>query len=101
MSKWRALAVSVWNGPFYIGKLERPVSTGEAILKIMETAWRGVLMAGLGWSAIMIVVGVLAFISEITYESQEDDMALEAAVDEALAEDAPVDADWSDAPLEE
>lgn len=33
----------VWNGPFHIGKLSPPVSVGDALLKMLETAWRLIL----------------------------------------------------------
>jgi hypothetical protein len=31
---------AIWNGPFYIGKLSQPVSIGDTLMKILETAWR-------------------------------------------------------------
>ena len=39
-----ATARAVWNGPFYIGKLARPVSLGEVALKLLETIWRSVIV---------------------------------------------------------
>lgn len=33
----------VWNGPFHIGKLSPPVSVGDVLLKVLETAWRLIL----------------------------------------------------------
>ena len=44
---------AIWNGPFYAGPLVRPVSVGDAILKLLETIWRAsvaiiALAAGLG-----------------------------------------------------
>ena len=34
---------SIWNGPFYVGRLSSPVSVGDVLLKILETAWRAVI----------------------------------------------------------
>ena len=34
------IARAVWNGPFYVGPLERPVSVGDVLLKTLETLWR-------------------------------------------------------------
>jgi hypothetical protein len=35
---------AVWNGPFYVGPLSRPVSVGDVILIALETLWRGILL---------------------------------------------------------
>lgn len=35
---------SIWRGPFYVGPLVRPVSTGDAILKFLETIWRSIFI---------------------------------------------------------
>lgn len=48
------LTRSIWRGPFYVGPLVRPVSTGDAILKVMETIWRFIV--------IFFVLGVVAAI---------------------------------------
>jgi hypothetical protein len=37
---FKSVIISIWNGPFHIGELSRPVSVGEAILKIFESIWR-------------------------------------------------------------
>ena len=34
---------SIWNGPFHVGRLSSPVSVGDVLLKILETAWRAVI----------------------------------------------------------
>jgi len=36
--------VSVWRGPFYIGKLQSPTSLGDLLAKIFETVWQIVLL---------------------------------------------------------
>lgn len=51
----KAFLLALWNGPFHVGPLERPVSTGDAILKILETAWR----AGLLLIAILLIGSIL------------------------------------------
>lgn len=33
----------IWNGPFHIGPLTRPVSVGDVLIKILETLWRAVI----------------------------------------------------------
>ena len=37
---WRA----IWNGPFYIGRLEQPVTVGDVLMKCLETLWRGLIV---------------------------------------------------------
>lgn len=49
---WRA----IWNGPFYIGKLERPVSVGDAIMKILETLWRVGIIGLIGFAALLVAL---------------------------------------------
>lgn len=41
---------SIWNGPFYVGKLVQPVSVGDVFLKILEVLWR----------ALVVIVGIVA-----------------------------------------
>lgn len=43
-ARFRRAARAVWNGPFWIGPLTRPVSTGDAILKVLETIWKGIVV---------------------------------------------------------
>lgn len=38
------LLLAIWNGPFYVGPLTRPISLGDAIMKVLETAWRAVVI---------------------------------------------------------
>lgn len=42
----------VWNGPFYVGPLSRPVSVGDVLLKSLETFWRALLII-----VVAVVVG--------------------------------------------
>lgn len=37
---WASAGRKIWNGPFYVGRLERPITFGEALLKLLEVAWR-------------------------------------------------------------
>jgi hypothetical protein len=46
---------SVWNGPFFIGKLAQPVSVGDVILKSLEVVYR----------LIIVVIGLLAAVAAI------------------------------------
>ena len=55
------LTGSIWRGPFYVGPLVRPVSTGDAILKVMETIWRLIV--------VFFVLGVVAAIFLILWEN--------------------------------
>ena len=34
---------SIWNGPFFVGKLTQPVSVGDVLLKMLEVLWRGLV----------------------------------------------------------
>jgi hypothetical protein len=43
----------VWNGPFYVGKLTRPVSLGDALMKVLETVWRGAILFAIVIAAIV------------------------------------------------
>ncbi len=50
----KGLLQKVWNGPFYIGALSRPVSVGDALLKTLETLWRAIILI----LAVLLVAGV-------------------------------------------
>lgn len=49
---WRA----IWNGPFYIGRLTRPVSVGDVLMKLLETLWRVILLGIVAFGALLAVV---------------------------------------------
>lgn len=53
----KGIARAVWNGPFYVGPLERPVSVGDVLLKTLETIWR----------TILVVVGTLITVAIAIY----------------------------------
>ena len=50
----------VWNGPFYVGPLVQPISVGSAILKVLEVAWRSLIVF------LIIVLSTLLFTSAST-----------------------------------
>lgn len=47
---------AVWNGPFHVGKISRPVSVGDALLKLLETLWRAAV------AAVAIILTIIATI---------------------------------------
>lgn len=47
---------SIWNGPFFIGKLSQPVSVGDVALKTLEVLWRGMVAV----IALIIAIGAAA-----------------------------------------
>jgi hypothetical protein len=63
---WRA----IWNGPFFIGPLTRPVSVGDVMMKVLETAWR---------AAVLIVGAVGAFVAWSSIQSSLNERARNAA----------------------
>lgn len=44
MATFGVVVRRVWNGPFYIGKLEQPATVGDVLLKVLETLWRAFLV---------------------------------------------------------
>ena len=64
---WR----KIWDGPFYIGRLSRPVSVGDAIIKVLETLWR---------ASIILITIVLLLLSvyyiQYRYSKWKDDLAI-------------------------
>ena len=53
---------AVWNGPFYIGELAQPVSVGDVLMKVLETAWR---------AAVIVIVGVGAAVAWLVYRDHK------------------------------
>lgn len=61
-SKFGRIIRLVWNGPFHVGPLASPVSFGDALLKILQTAWRaGVLLALALLLLLTFILGVIAW----------------------------------------
>lgn len=55
MSKLLSATQAIWNGPFYVGKLEQPVKLGDVVLKVLETVWRGGVLVSV---AALVAIGV-------------------------------------------
>jgi hypothetical protein len=60
----RALIAAVWNGPFYIGKLERPLSLGDVAMKLLETVWRASVLAVCAVAGIVACIAVVETLPE-------------------------------------
>lgn len=76
---WR----SIWNGPFYIGKLTRPVSVGDAIMKVLETLWRTAIILILAFAAFLAVI-----LGNSWLENRRNADALKHVVVDAHADDS-------------
>jgi len=72
---WRA----IWNGPFYIGQLTRPVSVGDAIMKVLETAWRALVIV------FALVLACLALIFFTAWRDQAKSEKIRADVNAATS----------------
>jgi hypothetical protein len=59
----RGLMRAVWNGPFHIGPLSRPVSVGDVLLKVLETLWRAVLSIII--LMVVVALGIAAWVQII------------------------------------
>lgn len=74
---------SIWNGPFFIGKLSPPVSVGDVLLKIMETVWR-LLVAAIGL-VLLIALALVAWIYVLEpslFPPLKDQIEVEAMFDD-------------------
>lgn len=83
---FKRIARAIWDGPFYIGKLTRPVTTGEAILKYFETSWRitVVILA----AALAIALGALGWVKILNpwlHPALEKKVAVRVTYDDGLA----------------
>lgn len=47
---------TIWNGPFHVGPLTRPVSVGDVFLKVLETVWRSFIVL---LSLALVVTGAI------------------------------------------
>ncbi|GLT02200.1 hypothetical protein GCM10007897_36050 [Sphingobium jiangsuense] len=65
----------IWNGPFYIGQITRPVSIGDVLMKLLETAWRALIIAAVAFS---IIGTSLSLWDAYTYTKRGDDKAQES-----------------------
>lgn len=79
----KGIVRSIWNGPFFIGKLSPPVSVGDVLLKIMETVWR-LLVAAIGL-VLLIALALVAWIyvlEPLLFPPLKDQIYVEASVDD-------------------
>jgi sugar phosphate permease len=51
--------LAVWNGPFHVGPLVRPVSVGDAIMTICQTAWRAAVVVAAIFICILAIVATV------------------------------------------
>lgn len=56
----------VWNGPFHVGSLTRPVSVGDAILKVLETLWRVLVLVIVVPVFVLLIVAIWQYIIDPT-----------------------------------
>lgn len=55
----RSWFIAAWNGPFYVGKLTRPVYAGDAALKLLEVIWKAavaVILLAAGAGALLALI---------------------------------------------
>lgn len=78
---------SIWNGPFYVGKLTQPVSVGDVLLKILEVLWRAIIsIVVLGLS----VAGYIYYVHPVLYPPIKDSISAKALYTANLPEPPPV-----------
>lgn len=71
---------SIWNGPFYIGKLAQPVSVGDVLLKIMEVLWRGIItIVGLLLGVAAAIAGYIYVITPVFFPPAKESLEASAA----------------------
>jgi len=75
----------IWHGPFHLGPLQRPVSVGDALLKLFEVVWKGfvaVIIAVIG--AVLSIAVYLNFLQPKPLDKQIQTLA---RVDRKLCSD--------------
>lgn len=60
-------ALWVWNGPFHVGQLTRPVSVGDVILKMLETLWRALVLIVVVPIIVLLIVVIWQYIVDPTF----------------------------------
>jgi hypothetical protein len=68
----RSATKALWNGPFYVGKLERPISVGEALLKLFETAWRAGVLFIIFWIVVIAAIAMGVGIEALRQPNAKD-----------------------------
>lgn len=82
-----SLLQSIWNGPFFVGKLTQPVSVGDVLLKILEVLWRAIIsIIALGLS----IAGYAYYFHPVLYPPVEDSISANALYAANLPEPPPV-----------
>jgi hypothetical protein len=86
MAFWLGRVVrSIWRWPFYVGPLVRPVSTGDALLKFLETIWRAIVIA-----FALILASALFVVLAIIWENANRPPSLSEVVRATVKEDRKV-----------
>jgi hypothetical protein len=82
---------SIWDGPFFIGKLTQPVSIGDVLLKTLEVLWRvAITLIGL---AIVTGTALMAYayiIGPVFFPPIEDSIVANAFYAADLQEPPPM-----------
>jgi hypothetical protein len=52
----RISLLSAWNGPFALGPLTKPVMAGDAVMKVLEVAWKAGCLALMGFLGFIIAM---------------------------------------------
>ena len=87
----RSIVRKIWDGPFYIGPLSRPVSVGDVLLKALETLWRTLL--SLVAIAVVLVAGVVAWLEVIqpmVFPPLEKQIDVEVSYDDGSVREPPI-----------
>lgn len=68
VNKPKRIIRSIWNGPFHIGPLASPVSVGDVLLKVLQTAWRAIVL-----SALVLLLLVALVLGAVAWEDHLKD----------------------------
>lgn len=84
------LLKAIWRGPFYVGKLQRPVSVGDVLLKLLEVLWRA-LISVIAIAILILALSVVwtALLSPILFPPLKDSIAASASYDDGTLELPP------------
>lgn len=67
----KRLILTFWHGPFSLGPLTKPVAVGDAVMKVLEVAWKFGFVALNGCIVIVIIVG-LAYLASLVEDAQRN-----------------------------
>jgi hypothetical protein len=86
-----SILMAIWNGPFHIGKLTRPVSVGDVLLKFLEVLWRTVVaIVGIGLAVTLGIAGYYYVISPVLFPPIKDKISVSAFYAANLREPPPL-----------